>query len=114
MKVKDRFTFVITYTFDGSNRVVADGFKAYLQSTINDDGFEAIGIDQSTYASKRELITSVALNKLRTKLDELYRLNGLRKHHEDQVNVLCNPFRGIVSDKVSKPEHIYQYDVFDF
>lgn len=114
MKVKNRFTFVVTYTFDGTNQAVADDFRNYLLSPIEEDGFTAVYVDQSTYASKRELNTREALLKLRAKLDELYRQHNLRRNAEDNVYVFSNPFRAFEADTVQYSEDIYQFDVFDF
>lgn len=110
--VKDKFTFVITYTFTGANQTVADQFKDYLQSSAKKDDLAAINIDQSTYATKVRLTAEQLLHKLNTKLNALYQENHLRRNSDDVVFVLCNSNRAF--NKPTNPEDIYRFDVFDF
>lgn len=112
LKRKDYFTYVVTYTFAGVNQVVADQFKNYLQSSIQDDGLEAINIDQSTYATKRKISTLSLLRKLKAKLDELYQQNQLKHHQDDVVDLLCSSHKAYNNPKYT--EEMYQFDVFDF
>lgn len=114
MKVKSRFTFVVTYTFDGQNQVVADAFRDYLKSPIRDGGVAAIDIDQSTYATKIELTTKTFLVKVRNKLESIYKEKELERNPNDVVDVLSNPYRAFEEEGIKSPEHIYQFDVFDF
>lgn len=114
MKVKNRFTFVVTYTFDGQNQAVADAFRDYLKSPIREGGLAAIDIDQSTYATKIELFTRTFLVKLRNKLESIYEEKELERNPNDRVDVLSNPYRGFNEKVIKYPENIYQFDVFDF
>lgn len=112
LKVKDKFTFVIIYTFSGASQIVADQFKGYLQLSARNDDLAAINIDQSTYATKIDLNAGQMLRRLNAKLNALYAENQLRRNPEDVVYVLCNSHRAFLHP--TNPEDIYRFDVFDY
>lgn len=113
IKRKDCFTYVITFTFIENHKKIADEFISYIQSPIDKDGLGAMNIDQSTYASLREIDTTSLLCKLKKKVDELYLENGLKKDKGDVVYLLCNPTRAWEGE-VNFPKNIYRFDIFDF
>lgn len=113
LKRKDHFTYVVTYTFSTEHKAIADAFRAYLMAQ-QPDGLAAIDLDQSTYGTKIEMDTLELLKKLLRKLNELYRLNEMKKTKDDMVNLLCNPNRAFKVDTIRHPSDVYQFDVFDF
>ena len=79
----NRYTYLVTYSFDESNDDIRDNFRSWLK----EGEYKAIFCDESTYGFSSDDSVGLVKQKIEVKLKELY--DGKRPHIDDVVNLFC-------------------------